>query len=672
MKVLSSRKLRLMLSILCLCASSALTVLAQDKDWRPITPAELSAKAPVVEPDADAEAMFWEVRIDDSSVDEVSLRHYVRVKIFTERGREKYSKFDIPFTKGWKIKELSARVVKPDGSSTEVGKDDIFEREIVKAGGVKVKAKSFAVPNIEPGVIVEYRYRESIANAGAKGMRLVFQRDIPIQNLAYYYKPFNSKPPKYQSFNFTDTKFVKDEKGYWLANRKNVPSFREEPRMPPEDTVRPWILLTGASLEVTDVNAFSIQYTVKDPSNPVQYWGTVSAENAPLVKLMTKSSGDVKKLAADLTAGVTTPEDKLRKLYEYAQTQIKNTTYDTSLTDEDRRKLPRAESAGDVIKRKSASAQWIDMLFGAMASSLGYETRIAFSGDRSEFFFRPEMANENFVHPAAIAVSVAPDQWRYFNPGTPFLPYGMLIWYEEDTWALLVGEKRYSWERLPMAEHAKSEAKREGKFKLTEDGALEGTVRIEYNGQQAVSYRIENYDESATKREDNLKDEIKRHFSTAEISNIKIDNLMDASKPLVHEYTIRVPNYAQRTGKRLFLQPGFFEYGSEALFSGAARKYDIFFRYPWAESDKVVISLPAGFDLDSADAPGLIADQQKIGSLNVTIGVDKANNSLVYDRKFHFGGGGNILFDAAMYSALKNLWDAFQKSDAHTITLKQK
>src|SRR6187431_685502 len=138
------------------------TITAQDKDkeWRPVTPAELADKTSTVEADADAEAIFWEVKINDSSVDELTLQHYIRVKIFTERGREKYSKLDVPFTKGLKIKNLAARVIKSDGSIVEIRPEDIFEREIVKASGVKVKAKSFAVPNIEPGVIVEYRYKE--------------------------------------------------------------------------------------------------------------------------------------------------------------------------------------------------------------------------------------------------------------------------------------------------------------------------------------------------------------------------------------------------------------------------------------------------------------------------------------------------------------------------------
>jgi hypothetical protein len=86
-----------------------------ETEWRAVTPEELAMKTPKVEPDADAEAIFWEVRIDDSSED-LSMQHYVRVKVFNDRGREKYSKLDIPFTRKMKIKDIAARVIKPDGT----------------------------------------------------------------------------------------------------------------------------------------------------------------------------------------------------------------------------------------------------------------------------------------------------------------------------------------------------------------------------------------------------------------------------------------------------------------------------------------------------------------------------------------------------------------------------
>jgi hypothetical protein len=103
MKPISLKKLSYTLAAVCLLACFSDAGFAQDKDWRPVTPTELAAK-PVVEPDADAEAIFWEVRVDDSSAEELALKHYVRVKIFTERGRDQFSRHDVVFTKGTKVK----------------------------------------------------------------------------------------------------------------------------------------------------------------------------------------------------------------------------------------------------------------------------------------------------------------------------------------------------------------------------------------------------------------------------------------------------------------------------------------------------------------------------------------------------------------------------------------
>src|SRR5436190_4027094 len=415
---------RLLLIALVVCAGTLLppSSFAGD-EWRAITPEELAMKTAKVEADADAEAIFWEVRIDDSSTDNLSMQHYVRVKIFTDRGREKYSKFDIPFSKGTRIKDIAARVIKEDGTPVEIQKEEIFEREIIKANGIKVKAKSFAVPNLTPGAIVEYRYREVINDAGASGMHLRFQRDIPVQTLSYYYKPYNKKEPNYQSFNFEDTKFVEAEKGFWVATRTNVPALKEEPQMPPEDQVVPWMLLQSVRVNVSAENSgFTI--SIKDPASPA-YWGAVGNDKSFLTAFMNKPDKEVKRVASELTATAKTDDEKLLKLYEFCQS-LHNTTFDTSLSDDQRKKLPKNESLADVIKHKTASSQFIDLLFGGLANALGYETRIAFSGDRSEMFFKPDMRNESFIHPAAIAVK-AEDKWRFFNPGTKFLPYGMWL-----------------------------------------------------------------------------------------------------------------------------------------------------------------------------------------------------------------------------------------------------
>ena len=90
------------------------------------------------------------------------------------------------------------------------------------------------------------------------------------------------------------------------------------------------------------------------------------------------------------------------------------------------------------------------------------------------------------------------------------------------------------------------------------------------------------------------------------LTNIVIENATDPVKPFVYKYHVRVPEYAQRTGKRLFFQPAYFHKGIEALFSAGTRRYPIYFHFPWSEEDKITIALPKGYALDNADRPAPI------------------------------------------------------------------
>src|SRR5882724_5329123 len=116
---------------------------AHGEDWKIIEPADLALKTPVVEKDADAEALFWEVRVDDNPEGDLIFNHYVRIKVFTDRGRESQSKVDIPFGNlngiEIRIKDIAARTIKPDGAIVELKKEDVFERTIVRVSGIKVK-----------------------------------------------------------------------------------------------------------------------------------------------------------------------------------------------------------------------------------------------------------------------------------------------------------------------------------------------------------------------------------------------------------------------------------------------------------------------------------------------------------------------------------------------------
>jgi hypothetical protein len=246
----------------------------------------------------------------------------------------------------------------------------------------------------------------------------------------------------------------------------------------------------------------------------------------------------------------------------------------------------------------------------------------------------------------------------------------MLRWEEESQDALISDPKEPIWVRTPLSAPDKSKETRLAKLRLSDDGTLEGEVKVEYYGHLAVYRKEWDDDDSPTQREETLRDSVKARMSTAELTNIRIENVTDPVKPFTYLYHIRVPGYAQRTGKRLFLQPAFFQHGLGPLFATSSRYNAIYFNYPWSEEDQVTIDLPAGFSLDSAEAPAGFASAPT-SEYKPSAAVTQDGRTLIYKRTFYFGGGDNILFPTASYPRLKSYFDQLHTQDNHTITLKQ-
>ncbi|MEP7342102.1 MAG: DUF3857 domain-containing protein [Acidobacteriota bacterium] len=610
-------------------------------------------KTSTVEKDADAEALLWEVYINDSSDTGTDFVHYLRVKIFTERGKESQSKIDIPYLNGVSIRDIAGRTIKPDGTIVELKKDAIFDREIIKFGRLKLKAKSFAMPAIEPGSIIEYRWRE--AHSGwVRYVKMDFQREIPVQMIRYYLKPYglSTEPMKTITFHGNPAPFAKDKDGYYRTEMANMPAFREEPHMPPEDDVKTWML---------------VYYQADVKKAPMEYWKDIGKQMHELRKGEMKVNDDIRKAATEAVGDATTPEQKLERLFNFCRTKIKNVNDDASgMTADQLQKLKDNKSPADTLKRGYGSGTDIDFLFAALSTAAGFETRYVMLGDRSRKFFDPNFTNLYFMGGYNVAVKVG-SEWRFFDPASTYVPFGMLRWQEEGLQALVTDSKDPQFVPTPISAEEKSAKKRTAKLRLTEDGTLEGEVRIEYTGHLAVEMKEDNDDETAEQREKKLRESVNSRMSTAELADIKIENATDPVKPFIYSYKIRVAGYAERTGKRLFLQPSFFQKGVGAMFPTKTRQTDVYFRFPWTEEDFVTIDLPAGYSLDNADQPGAVAFGQA-GTYQPSLGISKDLKTLEYKRKFSFA---MLMIPKKSYENLKTIFDAIHESDNHAVTLKQ-
>lgn len=206
------------------------------------------------------------------------------------------------------------------------------------------------MPAVEPGVIIEYRWREVRHDSSGYFARLSFQRDIPIQLVKYTLKTsseiflgFRAKP-----FNMASTPMVMEKDKRFSDSMTNVHGFHYEPHMPPEDQVRSWM------------PAF---YQPSRYSMSVDFNKSVYDEYTSKMKV----NDDIRRAAQATIANASTPDQKLERLFDFCGTKIKNINDDASgLTGDDLARLKENKNAADTLKRGMGTGEDIDLLFGAL------------------------------------------------------------------------------------------------------------------------------------------------------------------------------------------------------------------------------------------------------------------------------------------------------------------
>ena len=647
-----------------LCLSAALLAIPAGlyaADWKPIDPAELALKAPTVQNDADAEAFFWEVRVaDEMSADYFEARsvfeHYLRFKIFTDRGRESYSSVSIPYLTGTDVSRVEARTIRADGSVVELKKADVFDRTVVKAEGFRAKVISFAVPGIERGAIVEYRWRESHRNSLADALRLPLSREMPVQQVRYYLRPLviSGFPlsMRYVPFNAAVTPPQHQKDGSAMLSLANVPAQSDEPYSTPIYERRPWIF---------------VYYELASRNSDVEFWPRFARGLHESYGRRAKVRGEVRRFALEATAGAVTVAEKVAALVKAGKDRIRRTDLDTTPIAE-RRKARHNDDAAEVLERRQGTGGDMVLLFLAMAAAVGLDARVAAAPDRSDLFHKPAHRHAHFVRHRVVAVRDG-DGWVFADPANEYATATSLRWHIEGQEVLLADPASVVTAWTPLSPAAASTKRRSGTFTLDADGTLTGECRVEYTGHWNQLAKEQDDHETPQGRQKAYADTIAAQVPAAEVSRLEIENVTSPGN-YTATYQIRVPGFAQKTGMRLIFQPAVFQQGAAAVFTSEHRNSDVYFPFPWSEVDELTIRLPEGFELEHPGGPPEVRGDN--GTHSLTLGLRQGRTILVVARKFQFGLRGAIHFPAATYPSVKAFFDHVHNTDSHSLVLRRK
>ncbi|ATC63019.1 hypothetical protein CMV30_03030 [Nibricoccus aquaticus] len=630
--------------------------------WEPIPAAELASDKPTIDPEAGAEILFRETVIMHNLVEEFERRHFVRAKIYSERGLQDFLKIDLPYDQKTKIRDIAVRTTKPDGQIIELEKKDIYDREIIKLGKERVKAKSFSPAGLQPGAIVEYAYTE-ITEGWSWYVPMYFQSNLPARLVRYKFQPVDLSgmyttretqlTARVLSFNCAPQPLKPDKNGFFVFELANVAAAREEPYQPPR--------LNSESSRI-------VCYSLQKQLPPTQYWAKQGKELHERMLKETKATKVVQTTLANIVTPTDTPDQKLRKLYDFTRTKLLNRASPLAgFTNAQRAKFKPNETATDTLNTGHGTAEDLNAAFVALARAAGLDARYAAAGDRAFLSFDANIT-EPFMTSDLIAAVQLEGQWQFFDPGVLYLPYAVPHWRNSDTGVLIAAPKDATLIAISVSAPAASPIKRKAFLTLDADGTLEGTVTLEYDGHHAHARKWDLHDKGTAELEEYVRDLIREHLKLAELSDIKVENASNPLAPLKISFRLRVPEYADRTGSRLFVQPALFQKNLPLLLTEKTRRTPLAFDFTYTTTDDIRITPPEGYELEQASAPPSF-DLGALGSYAATLGVAKDTGALVFRRNFTRKA---IAIPTQYYDAVRDALEAIHARDAHTVTFRRK
>jgi hypothetical protein len=168
----------------------------------PVPPEELKMASEPLAPGAPAINLYRQVDRDDSGTQGREY-NYVRIKILTEEGR-KYADVEIPFLKGdgRDISSIKARTVRPDGTIANFS-GKAYDKQIVKAKGVKYMAKTFTMPDVQVGSVIEYSYIENFSENMVFDSHWILSDDLFTKQAKFSLKPYKEFASRWNGFSET-------------------------------------------------------------------------------------------------------------------------------------------------------------------------------------------------------------------------------------------------------------------------------------------------------------------------------------------------------------------------------------------------------------------------------------------------------------------------------------
>lgn len=621
--------------------------------FQPPSPEELGMTSEPQAPGAPAIILFREVDRDDNGRTSHE-DNYFRIKILTEEGR-KYADIEIPFFKGSEnIVNIKARTIRPDGSIVNFD-GNVFDKSIVKSKGFRYLAKTFTLPDVQVGGIIEYSYTRDLQEYFIFDSHWILSADLFTKSAQFSLKPYTS-PYQTWSVRWTwhnlppGTPKPKEGSDHVIRlEAHNIPAFQLEDFMPPPDEAKA-----------------RVDFTYSDEAyepDPVKFWKRIGKRwNDRLEDFIGKRKA-MERAVAQIVSPNDPPEVKLQKIYARVQ-QIRNTSYEVQKTQQEEKRAKEKEpnNVEDVWNRGYGTGVQLTWLYLALVRAAGFEAYGVWVSDRRDYFFSPQLMDSYKLNTNVVLVKLNGKD-LYCDPGAAFTPFGLLTWSETGVPGLRLDKDGGDWVQTILPESAASRIERSANLKLSEMGDLAGKLTVTFTGLEALRRRVEERNDDEADRKKFLEDEVQQYIPAA--CDVQLLNKPDwsSSEPsLVAEFNLKIPGWVSGAGRRAFFPVGLFSATEKHLFDHANRIHPVYFQFPSERVDDITVELPPGWQVAS-----LPRAQMQDGHVVIyTLDMERSNGALHLTRKLIVDV---LLLEVKYYTVLRDFFQVVRTGDEEQIVL---
>jgi len=631
--------------------------------WQPISKDELAFKDDPTNPGASAVILYREVITDDRS--SIETQHY-RIKILTEPGRT-YGDIVIPYQdKTIQIENIRARTVEPDGTAVEFT-GEVFDKLVAKAKKIRFQAKTFTLPGVRPGCIIEYSYQtrrhqkfpdvlkdpEHYIVEGSSTLptaEWVISDELFIRRARFTMRALPRADLEWNTVGLPQgSQLVPQSDGSRVLELSDIPAYTEEPLMPPERAVK---------------GRVDLYYVVGSP-NPSAYWQSMGRVEAAAYEKFIGNSKEIRHRVEETVASSDSPEVKLHKLYARAQ-QIRFVSFESSKTQQEEKQenLKENKNAEDVLRHGYGYGNEINLLFVAMARAAGFDSAPVLLTARDAGVFRKSFPDWNQLNAMVAWVKIGNNDF-YFDPATRFCPYDLLPWNETAAVGLRLDGATGEFVETPKPQSGDSVVWRKARLRLTDNGALEGKLDVRFTGQESLQRRLENRELDEAGRRQALEEEVKGWLpegSTAVLDHA--GNWEEADDSFEADFTIKIANYGAATRRRLLLPLAVMESTELQAFQSSRRVHAIVFPYSYQEVDEITLEVPPGRQVEALPAPR--NQNTSFGSYKTTY--ESSDGIVKFERQVVMNG---LVFDAEDYPQLRTFYDNVRAADEEPVVLRK-